>query len=647
MKKLLVLLSFIWLLSISLCPVKIIALCEDPKMSANVRMNSRKLSEEATHIVLGEVEAIRSEWDEEENMIYSNVDISVEDYLKGSSEWSHVTVKHKGGEMGDVGVYVSGEPRFTKGERVKVFLRSESPDTFSVVGGGEGKISLSQPCSGYDHIGLHWNPDVMPIGYEINVIGTPDCYQEFNCIIESFETWVSDPQSFIEYTFSGYTGEKEAYDGRNVVSWDYLDGPGGTLAYCVTWYSIITLEIEEFDITFDEFETWSDSGEEDKFDIRQLGTHEIGHSLGLNDLYDPQDRDETMYGSEDGLPGQTYKRTLYVGDVAGLRFIYGDSGGKIYWDVYHDTDGDSIGAGGRYEELADELRTEGYTVDERNVQIDSESLIGYDVLVVLDPETPLSSSEMSAIQTWVDVGGHGLLVVGDTAGEFDATSINSLLSPYGVSISDSIYPDTAFSFYQHGITLDVIEIDTSGCGVLTVVPPSIELGLADWPWRCILSAYGAHPPSSLGGVVVLSDSDVFDNTHLHNYDNLVLTFNVFKWLSQLTPTLINVDTERLVYWPGDTMRLGLEIINLGDRAWFNGGVLICLEMPGGGKIVLVNKPQIAIPPGYEYVSTSWRTFIIPNGASTGSYIWHSGLYTRESGDRIIQNYDKTTFYIQS
>ena len=56
-------------------------------------------------------------------------------------------------------------------------------------------------------------------------------------------------------------------------------------------------------------------------DTWSIVTHELGHGVGLGDLYQDQWYWQTMYGFADF--GQTWKRTLESGDIAGLKALYG------------------------------------------------------------------------------------------------------------------------------------------------------------------------------------------------------------------------------------------------------------------------------------------------------------------------------------
>jgi hypothetical protein len=285
------------------------------------------LANQATNVVIGEVKNVESRW-EAEGVIYSYIRISVEKYLKGNFSSDEIVVKQKGGEVGNICLRVSTEPRFEKNERVEVFLKSfEKADEFVVVGGRQGKISLgSSASSGYSYDGIHWASADLPVEYYVNEDGTPDVSgtNEFLSVQASFQTWENDSGSYIDYTYMGTTSRSgSSNDGFNVVSWQSIDGSGGTLAETSYWYESSTKLLFEFDIVFDEDETWSVSSELGKYDVRNIGTHEVGHTLVLNDLYDLADAEETMYGYSS--TGETKKRNLYTGDIAGVRSIYGSS----------------------------------------------------------------------------------------------------------------------------------------------------------------------------------------------------------------------------------------------------------------------------------------------------------------------------------
>lgn len=152
--------------------------------------------------------------------------------------------------------------------------------------------------------------------------------------------------AFIEVAVEASIGEwdnhtsTDLFDGSVVVnytaSFDY-DSPDtyneivfgnyeqeGVIAICYTWGYFggkpSSRRIVEFDIMLDTDYQWGD-GEANLLlmDVQNIVTHEVGHGIGLADIYDCEL--ETMYGRSEY--GDIVKRDLYEGDIAGLQKLYG------------------------------------------------------------------------------------------------------------------------------------------------------------------------------------------------------------------------------------------------------------------------------------------------------------------------------------
>lgn len=83
-------------------------------------------------------------------------------------------------------------------------------------------------------------------------------------------------------------------------------------------------EIVECHILMNDDYVWGDADFDDDnnpvMDLQNIFTHELGHWVGMGDLYDPGAVDETMFGYSGN--GETSKRDLYYGDINGVTKLY-------------------------------------------------------------------------------------------------------------------------------------------------------------------------------------------------------------------------------------------------------------------------------------------------------------------------------------
>ncbi len=119
------------------------------------------------------------------------------------------------------------------------------------------------------------------------------------------------------------TADTLAPDGKNEVFFGSIESPGA-IAVTVVWGTfsgpVSQRKLVEWDQVYDEIDfAWSSSGEAGKMDFENIATHEIGHAVGMGH---PSDActEETMYRFADF--GETKKRTLNAGDIAGIKELY-------------------------------------------------------------------------------------------------------------------------------------------------------------------------------------------------------------------------------------------------------------------------------------------------------------------------------------
>ena len=113
-------------------------------------------------------------------------------------------------------------------------------------------------------------------------------------------------------------------DEKNEVYFGSIDEPGA-IAITIVWGIFggppHGRKLVEWDQVYDEVDfDWSATEEAGKMDFESIATHELGHSVGLDDLYDGSCSEQTMYGY--ATEGETKKRTLEAGDIAGVQELY-------------------------------------------------------------------------------------------------------------------------------------------------------------------------------------------------------------------------------------------------------------------------------------------------------------------------------------
>lgn len=119
-----------------------------------------------------------------------------------------------------------------------------------------------------------------------------------------------------------------APDGKNEVYFADIDDPN-TIAVTIVWgyfsgspqtRALVEWDQVYDDVTYDWSANCSSENCAQKMDFENIATHELGHSIGMNDVYDSACSDVTMYGYADY--GETKKRDLAQPDITGVYKLY-------------------------------------------------------------------------------------------------------------------------------------------------------------------------------------------------------------------------------------------------------------------------------------------------------------------------------------
>ena len=168
----------------------------------------------------------------------------------------------------------------------------------------------------FGSLGVKWAGAAPQVHYQVNsnwVAGGEIAFQS------GAQTWSNAGANF-NYVYDGSTGVvAPAYDGINEVFGANLGT--GILASTYSWWDGSN-SLREFDMIFNTYYPWSTNGAAGTFDTQSTATHELGHAMGLRDLYGnagaPNDAAKIMYGYGSTSP----KRNLDYGDLAGIYWIY-------------------------------------------------------------------------------------------------------------------------------------------------------------------------------------------------------------------------------------------------------------------------------------------------------------------------------------
>jgi hypothetical protein len=356
-----------------------VALWASPAWAAVEYQEVGDLTAGANQIVVGDVIEVTSFWNEDHTLIKSRIVVAVDQYLVGEGTGIEVLVQH-GGTVGDMTLVVSVLPTFEEGDHVLLFLGDRE---WRLVGCFQGayltdgqEIARMAPGCGrilgetirplaevlaeiqqalplgtkLPDVGPYTGDFEMPLGelryalcgrdwtYKANPMGedyriNPNCADaqagtttdQINQIRNGMDVWTNAGADFA-FSYGGTSTQTAvSQNGTNLIYFDLTPPGGGYIAANFSWGSP---SIIESDIVYNDadYVFWNGQGSctgGSTFDIWDLASHELGHTLCLGDLYGFPDSQKTMYGY--GSPCSIVARDLHSDDIAGIIAIYGTS----------------------------------------------------------------------------------------------------------------------------------------------------------------------------------------------------------------------------------------------------------------------------------------------------------------------------------
>ncbi|KKW38811.1 hypothetical protein A2424_05955 [Candidatus Peribacteria bacterium RIFOXYC1_FULL_54_13] len=190
---------------------------------------------------------------------------------------------------------------------------------------GGGKSGASK-CSALLAKGAKWRAAEPWVLNPANSNGLTDSFLLANTAL-NIQKWEDAASANIlgegSLTAAPLVADEVSPDGVNEIYFGNIAEPG-VIAVTITWGVFggapSARELVETDQVYDEVDfAWSEAGEAGKMDYENISTHELGHSLGMGHP-DDSCTEETMYRFS--TEGETKKRDLHTGDVAGIAGLY-------------------------------------------------------------------------------------------------------------------------------------------------------------------------------------------------------------------------------------------------------------------------------------------------------------------------------------
>lgn len=166
-----------------------------------------------------------------------------------------------------------------------------------------------------------------PVSYTISTSNTAGLIESdmVDALVISANTWddatLSTDLFNDVYNITSQTLPFGSNDGKNALMFGTYSDTRVIAVTSIYYTRGKFSQIYDTDILFNTFYAWSTTGNPAAMDLQNIATHELGHFIGLSDIYQSSCTDVTMYGYS--TKGETSKRTLEQPDITGLQKLYG------------------------------------------------------------------------------------------------------------------------------------------------------------------------------------------------------------------------------------------------------------------------------------------------------------------------------------
>lgn len=202
----------------------------------------------------------------------------------------------------------------------------EDPTCADCANGGNGGAPDTSSCYGFLAKGAKWKTVEPYIVNPANTRALNETFVTSNLAVDINKWETAAGTNILGDEISGVVdgADLQSPDNKNEVYFADIE-QSGAIAITVVWGIFIgppgQRELVEWDQVYDQADfDWSATGEAGKMDFENIATHELGHSVGLDDLYTDSCSEQTMYGYADY--GEIKKRSLEAGDITGVKKLY-------------------------------------------------------------------------------------------------------------------------------------------------------------------------------------------------------------------------------------------------------------------------------------------------------------------------------------